>query len=195
MWSFADSIPEASLDTWYRWLTILAIGLPILGAIMGGVFGWGAFIVSARIGDLQTTHLNQAEQTISRQSVEIQSLKPREVLATQSNELLRLLTDTHGKIGFISQVMNGESADYGEKLARVFGQAGWDIAPAIRNSTNDLPGYVTLAGTNPKLEPLGMIVAKALNAAGIDCRPQWIQPNTVGGDLQTDTIYVVIGRK
>ena len=108
MWSFADSIPEASLDTWYRWLTILAIGLPILGAIMGGVFGWGAFIVSARIGDLQTTHLNQAEQTISRQSVEIQSLKPREVLATQSNELLRLLTDTHGKIGFISQVMNGE---------------------------------------------------------------------------------------
>ena len=58
-----DSIPQASLRFWYCWLTIFAIGLPILGAIMGGVCGWGAFIVSSRISDLQVAALRQAENT------------------------------------------------------------------------------------------------------------------------------------
>jgi hypothetical protein len=57
LWNFIDSIPLTSLDSWYRWFTILAIGLPILGAVMGGMFGWGAFIVSNRIGNLQTAEI------------------------------------------------------------------------------------------------------------------------------------------
>jgi hypothetical protein len=46
MWNFIDNLPQDSLDSWYRWLTIFTIGLPILGAIMGGICGWGAFTVS-----------------------------------------------------------------------------------------------------------------------------------------------------
>jgi hypothetical protein len=64
LWNFIDNIPQASLDTWYRWFTILAISLPVFGAVMGAMFGWGAFIVSNRIGTLQTANLKQAEQTI-----------------------------------------------------------------------------------------------------------------------------------
>jgi len=63
MWNFIDNIPQANLDSWFRGFTILAISLPILGAIMGGVCGWGAFIVSNRIGNLQTADLRQAKQT------------------------------------------------------------------------------------------------------------------------------------
>jgi hypothetical protein len=49
-----ERIPQDSLDFWYRWLTGLAIGLPILGAILGGLCGWGAFNVSNRISNLQS---------------------------------------------------------------------------------------------------------------------------------------------
>lgn len=50
MWNFIESIPQGSLDSWYRCLTFFAIGLPILGAVVGGVCGWGAFT----IGNLQS---------------------------------------------------------------------------------------------------------------------------------------------
>ena len=59
--SMIENIPQSTLDLWYRWLTILAIGLPILGAIIGGVAGFAAFIVSNRIGDLQAVALKHAE--------------------------------------------------------------------------------------------------------------------------------------
>jgi hypothetical protein len=82
MWSFIDNIPQASLDFWFRWLTFLAIGLPILGAAMGGVCGWGAFIVSNRIGNLQ-------KQIINRQNVEIETLKPWQLSADQQKSCWR----------------------------------------------------------------------------------------------------------
>lgn len=57
-------LPEASLDSWYRWLTILTIVLPILGAILGGLCGGAAFIVGSRISNLQTMALNQAKNQL-----------------------------------------------------------------------------------------------------------------------------------
>jgi hypothetical protein len=63
MWNFIDNLPQDSLDSWYRWLTIFTIGLPILGAIMGGICGWGAFTVSNRISDLQAAALKRAQDT------------------------------------------------------------------------------------------------------------------------------------
>jgi hypothetical protein len=40
MWNFVDNLSQDGLDSWYRWLTILAIGLPIFGAVAGGICGW-----------------------------------------------------------------------------------------------------------------------------------------------------------
>jgi hypothetical protein len=62
MWSLINNIPRDNLDAWFRWLTVFTIGLPIIGAIMGGICGWGAFLVSERIGSLQTTDVTQARE-------------------------------------------------------------------------------------------------------------------------------------
>ena len=74
MWNFIDGIPQANLSAWYRILTFFAIGLPILGATMGGVCGWGAFRVSNRIGDLQAVDLRQAQQTAKNANITLQYL-------------------------------------------------------------------------------------------------------------------------
>jgi hypothetical protein len=72
VWSFIDNIPEGSLESWYRWLTIFAIGLPIVGVIAGGVCGWGGFVVSNRIGKLQTLALNQAKEDANTANTRLQ---------------------------------------------------------------------------------------------------------------------------
>lgn len=68
------NVPQANLDSWFRWLTFFAIGLPILGAVMGGVCGWSAFLVSNRIGDLQTADLMLAEQAANKANASLQYL-------------------------------------------------------------------------------------------------------------------------
>ena len=62
MWSYINNIPRDNLDAWFRGLTVFAIGLPIAGAIMGGICGWGAFLVSERIGNLQAADVTQARE-------------------------------------------------------------------------------------------------------------------------------------
>jgi len=91
--------------------------------------------------------------------------------------------------------LDGEAADYGDAITGVFGDAGWEVVPANRLLLSDLPGYVTLAGTDSTLAPLGEFVAAALNAAGIVCRPEHIVPGQIGGVLQPHTIYIAVGRK
>jgi hypothetical protein len=74
MWNFVNNISQANLDVWYRWLTISTIVIPIVGALIGGICGWGAFVVSNRIRDLQTASLEQAEQTANTASHRLQYL-------------------------------------------------------------------------------------------------------------------------
>jgi hypothetical protein len=144
----------------------------------------------AGVGALITNNMINA-----RKDAEIQSLKPRAISETQRRELLHRLTNSHGRVGFMTRLMDAESGDYADQLADIFKAAGWDIAPTVKTSLNDLSGFVTLTATNPNLAGLGDTVANALNAAGIDCHPQPIEPNSVGGGAEPDTLYIVVGRK
>ena len=67
MWTLIESIPRDNLDGWYRWLTGLAIGLPILGAVLGGLWGWGAFTVSNRIGNLQSAEMLTIQKRLNNE--------------------------------------------------------------------------------------------------------------------------------
>lgn len=149
------------------------------------------FIVAlVGIGALVTGNIISA-----RKDAEIVLLKPRTVSETQKQKLLSVLSNIHGRIGVISRAFDGESSDYADQIVAIFKDASWEIAPAVRSSLNDFPGFVTLTDTNANLVELGIAVANALNAAEIDCRPQQIKPGSIGGGLQPDTLYVVVGRK
>jgi hypothetical protein len=130
-----------------------------------------------------------------RKEAEIRRLHPRTISDDQRRRIISALGGRTGRIGVSTKMIDGEAADYGDAIAAVFRDAGWEIVPPNRLLLLDLPGYVTLAGTDPSLAALGDIVAAALNAAGIVCRPEHVPEGQVGGPLQPNTLYILVGRK
>jgi hypothetical protein len=199
MWNFIYNIPREGLDTWFRWLTILAIGLPVLGALLGAACGLGGFFVSNRIGELQTADLRQAGQTISRQNTEIETLKPWRLSSEQQKTLLEeIRAFPAGTIAFAYRVMDGEGKDFAEQLAEIFKSAGWSIGGIGGSSLNDLPGKVTVAidaaSSTAEFLKSADRVCDAFTRAGIPCGGD-LKPNTLGGPVEPGIILVVIGRK
>ena len=191
MWNFLGYLPQDSLASWYRWLTILAISLPILGAIMGGICGWGAFTANNRIGNLQTAALRQAERTID-------TLKPWHLYKDQREKLTEALRSFPvGKIVFAHRLMDGEGKDFAEQLATIFDALGWSIVGIGGSSLNDLPDKITVAinaQSDVELLKTADRLCDAFTRAGIPCGGD-LKPNSLGGPLEAGIIYVVIGRK
>jgi hypothetical protein len=137
-----DSIPQASLDSWYRWLTIFAIGLPILGAIMGGVCGWGAFMVSSRISDLQAVALKQAENTATEAK---ELARTRRLSPEESGKMLivaRQLCSTIKRVPVTAANGNQEAQTYAIDFVKLFKDAGCasDLQLPIPGLTPDVQG-------------------------------------------------------
>jgi hypothetical protein len=191
MWNFIDNLPQDSLDSWYRWLTFFAIGLPIVGAIMGGICGWGAFTVSNRIGDLQAAALGHAQQTID-------TLKPWHLSDDQQKNLTEELRSfSAGKILFAHRLMDGEGEDFAEQLAAIFKASGWSIVGIGGNSLNELPGKVTVAidaRSGAGIWETADRLCRALTRVGIPCGGD-MKPNSLGGPIGLGEICIVLGRK
>jgi hypothetical protein len=118
MWHFIESLPEASLDSWYRWLTFFAIGLPILGAITGGICGWGAFVVSGRVSDLQTTALHRLEA----------AKQPRHLTEQQKSDLSKLLRDgPKGQVVITTLSLETDAPEFAQEIYAVLSDAGFGV--------------------------------------------------------------------
>jgi hypothetical protein len=159
------------------------------------IFRWTAVILPFVLAFVGVGALITGNIITSRKDAEIQLLKPRVVSDSQRQNLLRYLANIHGKIGFITHMLDGESEDCAKQLTSIFKAGGWEIAPTVKNSLNDLPGFVVMVTMDPDLIGLGDTVGNALNAAGIPCQPRHIEPNSIGASLEPDKLYIVVGRK
>ena len=159
MWNFVDNLSQDGLDSWYRWLTILAIGLPIFGAVAGGICGWGAFAVSNRMSDLQTAALRHAQDT----AAEARALAmPRRLSPETAGRMLAVARQFCPQIIRVPVTAangNQEAQAYASDFVKVFKDAGCDsdlqlpipgLAPdvqgvriGVRNLT-DIPAEVGL---------------------------------------------------
>jgi hypothetical protein len=139
---FIGRIPEQSLDLWYRWLTILAIGLPILGAFFGGLCGYAAFMVSARTSYLQAVALKHAEDT----AAEARELaKSRRMLPEESSRMLvvaRQLCSQLKRVPVTAANGNQEAQAYAIDFVEMFKNAGCasDLQLPIPGITADVQG-------------------------------------------------------
>jgi hypothetical protein len=155
VWNVIDNIPEGNLDSWYRWLTIFAIGVPILGAIAGGVCGWAAFIVSERIGNLQTVTVRQAKEDANTAKLALGKYRaPRILTAEQQNTIIDTLKPFAGQKYSLSVAAGNEPEALLCVLDAILQRAGWIQHPMI--------GSVAV-GT-----PCGMAALNSLSA--IDAR-------------------------
>src|ERR1700730_3760660 len=163
-----------------RWLSWAAIALPLLTVV-------------ASAGALYTRSILNA-----RAAAELDSLKPWRLSADQRTKLteeLRLLPA--GRVVFSHRLMDGDGRDFAEELAAAFEAVGWSLGGIGGSSLNDLPGRVTVAIAAESAESLLQTtdrVCDAMNKAGVSCGGD-LQPNSLGGPLERDTLYVVIGRK
>jgi hypothetical protein len=169
VWNFVDSLPEGSLDAWYRTLTFLAIGIPILGALIGGVCGWGAFVVSGRISDLQTAAVHDLRD-------------PRQLRSAQRNAVAEKIRPFAGT-GFVAWVqLEPESIGFLNILEGVLKDGGWQPHPPVPPApTVNLPNLVPVGQSvsfsgmriwfdgsrNPSLRPAAEALNSALRAEAI----------------------------
>ena len=56
-----QKISEDNLDAWYRWLTILAIALPVAGAALGGFSGYAAYLVGDRTSTIKDAAISKLQ--------------------------------------------------------------------------------------------------------------------------------------
>lgn len=128
----------------------------------------------------------------------VEAVQPRRLSDEQRASLVRFLsTREKGWIGFCSRLMDGESADFALQLSESFEEAGWQIRPQVKTSLNDFPGYVSLfrVGPDPALDAHASTVAAALVSAGVDCRVEAIEQSSIGGQIEPNSVYVVVGRR
>jgi hypothetical protein len=154
--------------------------------------GAGVLTVLAGIGTWWTSRIlgEQRERQIAE-------LQPRRISVSQRARLVELARQRPNRIGFVSRVQDGESADFADHLAAAFRDAGWNVAPTLRTSTNDFPGYMVLfaVGDEAALAETARFVRSTLQQAGIDCRFEPLREESIGGERQDDTVYITVGRK
>ena len=127
MWNFADSLPAGSLNSWYRWLTLLTIGLPILG----GVCGYAAFMVSSRLSGLQAVALKQAHDTAAEAK---QVAMPRHLRDDHKRQFMATLSSNAGySVVIVSAMLDHEAGDFVDDFVEPFRDCKWTVAPRVIN--------------------------------------------------------------
>ncbi len=167
-----DNIPEQSLDSWYRWLTFLAIGLPILGAILGGFCGIAAFMVSNRVSGLQTVALKHAEDTAAEAS---ELAKPRHLTPDQTAKMLaaaRQVCSTLKRVPVTAANGNQEAQTFALDFIDLFKNAGCasDLELPIPGVTPDVEGVRVAVRTLASIPPEVGLLDKIFLAGESDIR-------------------------
>lgn len=198
MWNFIDSISQDKLDAWFRGFTILAISLPILGAILGGVCGWGAFIVSTRIGDLQAADLQKAQAETAHIR---EQLAGRDFTQDQHDRLVSVVKglphSVTSKVIFDSAVGNLDAKRYGGLIAKALSDAlGVPIDEPLGLSTCvECTGVwvcVNESATAKTAED-GKVIRQAFELAGVTGAKFCTDPRD--GQGTSDTVKVIVGPK
>lgn len=190
---FVDNIAEPSLDSWYRWLTYFAIGLPILGAALGGLCGFAALMVSGRISDLQAVALRHAENeaTEARELV-----RQRRLSFEQTARMLavaRRFCSEIKRIPVTAANGNQEAQAYALDFVKIFKDAGCtsDLELPIPGLTADVQGVRfgvrSLANTPVEVGLIG----KILDAGEISYQVNPLTPEFFAGER----FVLIIGAK
>jgi hypothetical protein len=185
MWSFINSIPEASLDSWYRWLTYLTIGLPVLG----GLCGLAAFIVSSRISDLQAVALKRAQDTAAEAR---EFATPRRLSSEQIAKMsvvARRLCPNIKQVPVTAANSNEEAQTYALDFVKIFKDAGCasDLQLSIPGLTADVQGVRVGVRNLADIPAAVGVIDKILLAGGI-----WYQVNPLTPDFFPNELFVLI---
>jgi hypothetical protein len=190
---FIDNIPEQSLDSWYRWLTYFSIGIPIVGAILGGFCGIAAIRVSGRINDLQAVALKQAE-TAAKEAGELARQR-----RLSSEETAKMLVVAHQFCSEIKRIPitaangNQEAQAYALDFVNMFKDAGCisDLELPIPGLTPDVQGVRVGVRSLVDIPAKVRLIEKMLVAGGISYQVNPLTPEFFPGE----PFVLIVGAK
>lgn len=200
MFNFINSIPQTSLDSWYRWLTFLAIGLPVLGAILGAVCGWGAFRASNRIAYLQAADLRQAQETIAHQNIAIESVKelakPRRISSEEAAKMQAVaqrLCSNLRRVPVTAANSNQEAQAYALDFVTILKNAGCvsDLELPIPGLTPDVQGVRVGVRSLAAIPIQVAMLEEILRAGGIQYQVNPLTPDF----FPNEPFVLIIGAK
>jgi hypothetical protein len=181
-------------------LTIILAGIVCLAiaawpGLLAHHASWQAALIALGLGLSISGELLSWKRTKGLEA-ELHAVQPRSLSDQQRANLISTLAGGHkGSVGFCSRLMDSESADFADQLSSTFAEAGWPLAPTINTSLNDVAGYVSMFVTGDNMEPRVQFIRQALNSVGVECRPEAIAENSIGGKREPSTVYIVVGRK
>jgi hypothetical protein len=182
--SFLDNLPQGSLDSWFRWLTIFAISFPILGAVIGGICAWGAFTVGNRISYLQAAAVREARELATSRG-----LHPDAPTTAKMFALAKQLCPKIHKFPVTAANGNQEAQAYAADFVEVFKAAGCntDLQLPIPGLTPDVEGVKIGVRNYTDISAAAELIAKILSAGEISYE---VAP--LKGDFFPDEPFVLI---
>ncbi|MBZ9572261.1 hypothetical protein KJA15_02950 [Patescibacteria group bacterium] len=150
-------------------------------------------IILSAIGTIGQIYINKKIEKEFQQ--ELKKVQPRHLSISQKNQLTVTLSKKKGKVGLVSRLLDGESLDFAEEIASVFKDAGWNVLPTNQTSLNDYTGFLKIFVTGKNMDSVVNLISQTFNEVGIDLRSGEVKPSSIGGSLQADTVYIVVGRK
>ena len=173
MFNFINHIPEHSLGRWQHWLTVLAILVPILGAVTGGGFGYVAFIINGKIGAAKDFALRQAQDDATKAhelAVRLETEKqPRHLTEQQKASLSRLLANgPKGVVVLTTLSVEDDAPEYADEIGNVLRGAGYKVQISdkiwLRLKLGGI--YLVSAGVNTA-PPHAIFIQKCFQEVGI----------------------------
>ena len=199
MCNFINNIPPTNLDSWFRGLTILTIALPIVGAILGGVCGWGAFVVNTRIANLQIAQLVQAKQAADTANEELEKIRtrdtPHHLDEPQKHKLAQFLADKpKGQLIIKINITAFDARSYADEIGKFLQEScGWSVRldNALITGSNTTGAWFSIKDSN-HVPSITAIIHSAFVYSGIPIR----KTIDVDAGVPTDTeVWLSIGAK
>jgi hypothetical protein len=152
----------------YLWL---AIGIPILGAIVGGLLNIKRQHIEGKVRELSAQLTEQALREVEAHQ------RPRTLTAEQRHTLIqRLREGPKGTVHVHIPQNDSEGQQFADELARVLRTTGWTIGPLHQYGSflgGEIPVGLQLSASRPsrtspaEMPPSGEVLLEALRDVGI----------------------------
>jgi len=144
--------------------------------------------------------IDQYQEDLRDKDLKIQELEmkasPRSLDPEQATKLQKDLASFKSQFQVIiaSRLMDAESYQYGDQLANIFRQSGWQIGPRNASYLHDLNGDVVVAMTDRSQRSCAERICSAFKSVGLISRVEQVQESKLPS-VKPNTIYIIVGSR
>ena len=212
--SLIEKINPAQLPGYLWWFTLLAISIPLCGAIIGGFFVIGSLKVAERMNDEKlrssdekmvlaeaetgevTARLTDTERQLDEAKLAFTALQkqhaPRSISDEQKQEFSKFTADApRGPVGVYTYVNSGDEAEqYAQQVKRMLTDAGFETGSMVGQivPVGPIPRGIFISLQHPdKPPPRALKIAEIIEVMGLGYK------GTVVTSSLSEEMIIIVG--